>query len=136
MEYSDLPVNEEVDAAVNIYCETIVEYIKAMDPDVDFDVEKEYIANEKHTQRALMADIQSEFGFVTIFPDFKKNAAAAALLNRGLVRAMDIEGFDDDTINKAPLYGKTMPFSVENAEMFAVILTQDLELQHQKLLEE
>ena len=136
MKYSDLPVNEKVNDAVNKYCDTIVEYIKVIDPELEFDVDKEYISDDKHTEKAYMVDIQSEFGFVTIFPDFKKKKAEACLLNRGMIRAMELEGFDDDAISDAPLYGTTMPFSLENAEMFALVLTQDLNLQHQKLLEE
>lgn len=134
MEYSDIPTNEKVDAAVKKYCDTIVSYIKQMDPDVEFEVEQEYILDDEEKQKATLADIQSPYGFVTIFPDFAKNTAKAALFNRGLVMAMELEGFDEDTINSAPAHGTLMPFSIENAETFALVLTQDVGLQHQKLL--
>ena len=107
-----------------------------LDPSLDYDVEKDYAADDQQTQKASIIDIQTPYAFITIFPDFKKGKAMAALLNRGMVMAMEIEGFDDETINNSPLYGTLMPYSLENAEMFAVLLTQDLNLQHQKLLDE
>lgn len=134
MEYSDIPLNKKADAAVKEYCDAIASYIKQMDPEVDFEVDYEYILDDKEKQKATIADIQSPYGFVTIFPDFNENNAKAALFNRGLIMAMELEGFDDDTINSAPSHGTLMPFSLENAETFALVLTQDVGLQHQKLI--
>lgn len=134
MKYADVPLNEKVDAAVREYCDTISSFIKAMDPDVAFEIDYEYILDEEEKQKATLADIQSPYGFVTIFPDFNKNSAKAALFNRGLVMAMELEGFDDDTIDSAPAHSDLLPFTIENAETFAVVLTSDLGLQHQKLL--
>jgi len=134
MESDALPVNEIVNNAVVNYCDTIVQYIKAINPDVEYDLEYDQISNEEETQQSSIADIQTEYGFVTIFPDFKENTANAALLNRGMIRAMELEGFDDDTINEAPVYGSLMPFSPENAELMALVLTNDFDLQHQKLI--
>jgi hypothetical protein len=136
MDYSSLPTNEKVDDAVVKYCDTIVAYMLGLDPTLEYDVDKDYAADDKKTQKASIIDIQSPYGFITVFPDFSKKRAVAALLNRGMIRAMEIEGFDDDVINSSPVYGTLMPFTTENAEMFAVILTRDLELQHQKLLDE
>ncbi len=134
MESDALPVNEIVNNAVVKYCDTIVQYIKAINPDIDYDLDYDQISNEEETQQSSIADIQTEYGFVTIFPDFKENTANAALLNRGMIRAMELEGFDDDTINDAPVYGSLMPFNPENAELMALVLTNDFDLQHQKLI--
>jgi hypothetical protein len=134
MSNSFLPVNKDVDCAVRKYCETIIEYMKAIDPDVDFELDYDEASDEDETHKASIADIQTEYGFVTIFPDFNKNTARAAILNRGMIQAMELEGFDDDTINNSPVYGTLMPFTVENAELFAIMLTNDLDLQHQKLI--
>ena len=136
MDYSDLPINEKVDNAVVKYCDTIVQYMLALDPDIEYDIDKDFAADDENKQKASIIDIQSEYGLITIFPDFKKTSAVAALVNRGLILAMEIEGFDDDTINEASVYGTLMPFKQEHAETFALILTQDLNLQHQKLLQE
>lgn len=135
MEYSELPINEKVDNAVVKYCDTIVQYMLALNPEIDYEVDKDYAGDEGLTQKASIIDIQSPHAFITIFPDFDKKNCKAALLNRGLIRAMEIEGFDDDAINESPVYGTLMPYTQENAEMFALLLTQDMELQHQKLLD-
>lgn len=135
MDTLPLPINEEADAAVNEYSNAIIEFVKAMEPDMELDVHKDYVANDTLTVKASTIDISSEFAFITVFPDFKKNAAVASLLNRGMIRAMEIEGFDDDTINNAPVYCATKPYKTEHAEMFALLLTHDFNLQHQKLLD-
>ena len=129
-----LPLNIKVDSAVKEYADTIVKYITSMYPGIDYEVDNEIICNEAETERANIIDIQTEYAFVTIFPDFSLEGAKASLLNRGLIRAMELEGFDDDSISESPVYGDLMPFSIENAEMFAIMLTHDLGLQHQKNL--
>lgn len=129
-----LPTNEEVNSAVKQYTDAIISYITTIDPDIDYEVDYDEASDDTETVKAAIVDIQTEYGFVTIFPDFNKQGAKAALLNRGMIRAMELEGFDDDEINNSPVYGKLMPFSVENAEMFAIILTNDVGLQHQKNL--
>jgi hypothetical protein len=127
-----LPTNEEVNSAVKEYTDAILGYITTIDPDIDYEVDYDEAADDKEETKAAIIDIQTEYGFLTIFPDFNKKGAMAALLNRGMIGAMELEGFDDDTINNAPVYTELMPFSVENAEMFAIILTNDMGLQHQK----
>lgn len=133
-DYDTLPVNTKIDDAVEQYTDTIVKYITTIDPGIDYIVERDIAVNEDETVKASIVDIQTEYAFITIFPDFSSDSAKAAILNRGLVGAMELEGFDDESINNAPVYGSLMPFSVENAEMYAIILTHDLGLQHQKNL--
>lgn len=129
-----LPTNEAADLSVKQYTEAIVSYVKEIYPEVEVIFDYDEIINEAETHKASMADIQTEHGFVTVFPDFNKNSARAAILNRGLISALELEGFGDDEINNAPVYGSLMPFSLENAEIFALILTNDFGLQHQKNL--
>ena len=127
-----LPTNEKVNAAVKEYTDAILGYITTIDPDIDYEVDYDEASDDKEETKAAIVDIQTEYGFLTIFPDFNKQGAMAALLNRGMIGAMELEGFDDDTINNAPVYSELMPFSIENAEMFAIMLTNDVGLQHQK----
>jgi hypothetical protein len=132
MDSSLLPTNEKVNAAVKEYTDAIISYITTIDPDIDYEVDYDEVSDDTETVKAAIVDIQTEYGFVTIFPDFNKNSSKAAVLNRGMIGAMELEGFDDETINNSPVYGTLMPFSIENAEMFAIMLTYDLGLQHQK----
>jgi hypothetical protein len=97
-------------------------------------VEYNETTNTTNTQKSSILDIHTEYGFVTIFPDFVHDSAKASLLNRGMIRAMELEDFDEDEINDAPVYGTLMPFSIENAKLFAIVLTRDMGLQHQKNL--
>jgi hypothetical protein len=129
-----LPVNTKICDAVDEYVDTIIKYITVMYPDIEYEVDREVACDRDKTSRSNIVDIQTEYAFVTIFPDFSINEAKAALLNRGLIRAMELEGFDEESIDESPVYGDLMPFSIENAEMFAIILTHDLGLQHQKNL--
>lgn len=129
-----LPINEAADLSVKQYTDAIVSYVKEMHPTVEVVFDYDEILNQAQTEKASITDIQTKYGFVTVFPDFNKNSAKAAMLNRGLISALELEGFDDEHINNAPIYGTLMPFSVENAEIFALILTNDFGLQHQKNL--
>jgi hypothetical protein len=134
MEPSYAPINEKVDAAVKQYTNAIIEHITTINPDIDYDLDYDETTNSANTQKSSIANIHTERGFVTIFPDFIHESAKASLLNRGMISAMELEGFDEDQINDAPIYGTLMPFSIENAKIFAIVLTRDMGLQHQKNL--
>jgi len=134
MEPSYAPINEKVDAAVKQYTNAIIEHITTINLDIDYDLDYDETTNSANTQKSSIANIHTERGFVTIFPDFMQESAKASLLNRGMIRSMELEGFDEDQINDAPIYGTLMPFSIENAKIFAIILTRDMGLQHQKNL--
>ena len=129
-----LPPDEQVEEAVKQYADAIVTYISTISPDIEVEVDYNPLPNEDETLRASACDIQTEYGFVTIFPNFKNRGASAALLNLGMIRSMELEGFDNDTINNAPIYGKLMPYTQANVDIFAKILSEDLGLQHQKML--
>lgn len=132
MDPSFLPLNEKVDSAVKKYAETILEYVKTLDSEIEVVVDEELTSNEGDTCSASIIDIQTEIGLITIFPDFKSNSAKAAMLNKGLMSAMILEGFDEDEINNAPVYSGLLSFSIDNAEIFAILLTEDMDIQHQK----
>lgn len=132
MDPSELPLNEKVDSAVKKYAEAIVEYVKTLRPEMEVIVEEELTCDEGDTCSASIIDIQTEMALITIFPDFRQQSAKAAMLNKGLISAMSLEGFDDNEISNAPVYSGLLPFSIDNAEIFAILLTEDMEIQHQK----
>lgn len=128
--------NEKVDRAVKDYADTIINTIKNLYPTLPLVSECDDASSEDGKYYASICDIQTEYGFITIFPDFNKESAKAAILNRGLIRAMDIEGFSEEEINDAKVYGDLMPFNLESIDMILLVLTEDLGLQHQKNLDD
>jgi 2',3'-cyclic-nucleotide 2'-phosphodiesterase (5'-nucleotidase family) len=135
MKYEPAPTNEKICAAVRQYVDSILDALEEKSVNYnDIEVSYDYASNKDETQSAIVCDIQTEFGFVTVFPDFKEENAKASLFNIGMVRSMELEGFDDDIINNAPAYGTLMPYSEANVDIFAKILSEDLGLQHQKML--
>lgn len=124
--------HEKIDKAVKDYADAIVSSVVKANPDIAMAHECEETTSEGGEYFASICDIQTETGYVTIFPDFAKESAKAAILNRGLIRAMELEGFDDDTINDAPVYGALLPMTKSNIKMLTLILTKDVGLQHQK----
>lgn len=134
MDPSSLPLNEKVDSAVKNYADVILEYAKKLNPTIEVEMVDDLTTDQENTCSASIIDIQSEYAMITIFPDFNKQSALASMLNKGLIISMDLEGFDDETISNSPIYSGLLPFSVDNAEIFAILLTEDLEIQHQKNL--
>lgn len=134
MDPSSLPLNEKVDSAVKNYADVILEYAKKLNPTIEVEMVDDLTTDQDNTCSASIIDIQSEYAMITIFPDFNKQSALASMLNKGLIISMDLEGFDDETISNSPIYSGLLPFSVDNAEIFAILLTEDLEIQHQKNL--
>lgn len=132
MDPSSLPLNEKVDLAVKRYAEVIVEYVKNLRPEIEVIVDEELAYDEAKTCSAAIIDIQTEIALITIFPDFKQQAAKAAMLNKGMVSAMELEGFEEEEISNAPVYSGLLPFNIDNAEIFAILLTEDMNIQHQK----
>jgi hypothetical protein len=127
-------LDKVTDDAVKEYADAIVEAIVSLNPEIAIVSECEDVNSEDEKYHASMCDIQTEMGFVTIFPDFKNKAAKAAILNRGMVSAMQIEGFEDEDINNAPVYSDLLPLSIESLDVITLLLTEDLDLQHQKNL--
>lgn len=135
MKYEPVPTNEKICAAVRQYVDSILDALEEKSVNYnDIEVSYDYANNRDETQTAIVCDIQTKYGFVTVFPDFREENAKASLFNIGMIRSMELEGFDDDTINNAPAYGKLMPYAQANVDIFAKILSEDLGLQHQKLI--
>jgi hypothetical protein len=128
--------HQKIDVVVKEYMDAIMAGVKSIAPDIAVVSDCETTSSGDGKFEASICDVQTEFGFVTIFPDFNKETAKAAILNRGLVRAMDLEGFDEKEINKAKVYGDLMPFTQESIDMLVLVLTEDLGLQHQKNLDD
>lgn len=125
-------LHEKIDKAVKDYADALVAAVVKAKPDIAMAHECEETTSEDGKYHASICDIQTEMGYVTIFPDFAKESAKAAILNRGMIRAMEIEGFDDETINNAPVYGALLPMTKANIKILTLILTKDVGLQHQK----
>jgi hypothetical protein len=124
--------HEKIDSAVKDFADTLVAAVLKINPDIAMAYECEDTTSEDGKYHASICDIQTETGCVTIFPDFAKESAKAAILNRGLILAMELEGFDEDTINDSPVYGTLLSKTKQNVKTLALILTKDLGLQHQK----
>lgn len=94
----------------------------------ELDVNYDLLANSSETLWASSATIVSEFGVAVVFPDFKHKTAKATVLNVGLVNAMQMEGFDEEYINKeGQVYGNLLDKNRENVEMFSYYLTHKLD---------
>lgn len=132
MDPSILPLNEKIDASVRNYAERIAHYVKEFNPDVIVDLDFDDSTNTELTERATTASIQTEFGLVSVFPNFRSGGSSAAILNRGLVNAMVAEGFTEEEINDAVIYSSLLEYNESNAELLGAVLAKDMGFQHQK----
>lgn len=121
-------INEKVDALVKAYTDEIVEIIREH-KGFDFDITVEYheALNSNETEKAFVSTIITDFGMVSVFPDFKTTNSQAAVLRVGTVTAMQKEGFDDDYIfSEGAVYGTLLPYTKENAELFGTYLSMKI----------
>lgn len=131
-DYTYLPVNEKTDLAVRGYAEKIVEAAGKLNSAVYIDVTFDDAMNAAETERAPMGALQGEHGVVLIWPDFINSGAVATVYNRGRVQSMQLEGFEEDEIDKAVIVGKMLTPTDEHIKVLAYFLTRDLGLQAQK----
>jgi hypothetical protein len=131
---SELPRNKKIDAAVLTYVDQMLLCAEQFNKNLVVEVEYEDMNNRLGTECALAASVRSDHAFVSVFPNFTDDTAAASLLNRGLVSQMLLEGFSKDEIidSDLPLMGSFVNYSTKNAEMFGAALAKDMGLQHQK----
>ena len=129
-----LPLNDNVDNAVKEFAECITQYARKSNPAADVVVDYDDATKADGTERASIATIFSNYGVVTVFPDFKYNTATATIMNRGMVQAMMAEDFSDAEIGAEKIYSAPVSYTDENAQMLAAFLTVDMGLQHQKRL--
>lgn len=134
MHFSDqsVPLNETVDTAVRKFSKDILSVAKELDGSVDVEIDYEDELRADHKERACSALIQSKFGAIIIFPDFVNQSTKASIINRGLIRAMEAEGFGDEEINNAVIYGNLLDNVEDNLHILGLFLTRDLGLQYQK----
>ncbi len=130
-----IPLNKTVDAAVRKFAEDIVCSAKSFNPDIEVVLEYDGELRIDHKERSHSATIQSIFGVVSVFPDFAEQSAKAATVNRGLIYAMTAEGFSDEEIDAAVIYGKLVASSKEALDGFGLFLTKDFGIQAQKGVE-
>lgn len=121
--------NEKVIKAVESYAETIINAIKEQQFECDYDLDYAEAFNDTNTEEARSALITTSIGVVIVVPDFKKKTAQACTLNLGEMRRMQLEGFDEQFIEReGKIYGQLLPFTVTNAEVLAYYLTHKLNL--------
>ena len=121
--------NEKVIKAVEQYTEAIVNAIKEYQYDFDYDLDYAEAFNDTNTEEARSALITTSIGVVVVVPDFKKKGAKACVLNLGEMRRMEMEGFTEEFINDhGKIYGKLMPYTESNAEVFAYYLTHKIDV--------
>ena len=122
-----MKTNAKVTEAVVQYADEIVNSVKQTRYDIELELDYMESVSADGKQGATQAIITSELGIVVVFPDFKKKSASAATLNVGLMRAMEKEGYDQETIEKqGQIYSKLLPYSPVNAELLAYYLTHKI----------
>lgn len=123
--------NEKLTKAVEEYAEAIVNAIKEHQFDFDVDLDYAEAYDNNNTQESRSAMITTALGVVVVLPDFTKKTASAkaCILKLGEMRRMEMEGFDENFIEKeGHIYGTLMPYSVTNAEVFAYYLTHKIDV--------
>jgi hypothetical protein len=127
---SNVPKNitETVDEAVRDYAFKIVEKAREYtdyNGEIDVDFNPCQSADGKHN--VSQATITSEIGVVVVFPNFFKKNATACIVNLGLINAMQMEGFDEEYIEKdGKIYGTLIPQTANSVEIFAHYLTHKI----------
>ena len=121
--------NEKVTKAVEVYTETIVNSIKEQSFETEVDIDYAEAFNETNTEESRSAIVTTMLGAVVVLPDFKKKSACATVINLGEMRRMQMEGFEEEFIEKeGKIYGKLLPFTESNAEVFAYYLTHKIDV--------
>jgi len=121
--------NEKLTKDVEAYAEAIVAAVKEQKFDWEVDLDYAQAFNENNTEESRSALITTQLGVVIVFPDFKnKKGARACILNLGLMRNMELEGFDEAFIEKnGKIYGEMLLFTESNAEVFAYYLSHKID---------
>ena len=120
--------DEKVTKAVEAYAEAIIAAVKEHKFDIDIDLDYAQAFNEDNTVETRSALISTPIGTVVVFPNFKGKTAKAAIVNLGEMRRMEMEGFTEQFINDhGKIYGKLIPHTESNAEVFAYYLTHKID---------
>jgi hypothetical protein len=94
------PIHESVEKAVRDYTDRIVQAVKVENPLIEVDVDLDACLNTSETHQANSALITTEFGMVTVFPDFNLGSARAAVVCLGAINQMAKEGFSEEQIEE------------------------------------
>lgn len=118
---------EEIDEQVNKFTKEICEWIYDRFPDKPIEVDEELITNASGTQKARRMSLRTDLGLVIIMPNFaeKKNPTASAMvINLGIARAMHLEGFDAEFIEReGRIYSNPIPYKPSTVEVLGYYLT-------------
>lgn len=123
--FNEEQVCKHTDNAVKAYVADIIAAATSFeDYSGELDVGYHSCFNTAKTRHASTATITSELGVVVVMPDFRRRSARAAVLNLGVINAMQKEGFDEEYIErKGDIYGNLLAKSTQAAEMFGYYLT-------------
>lgn len=125
-EVADKEYDDRTDSAVKAFAADIVTAAKESNFDLDIDVDFSLCFDTREIKWANSAVITSELGIVIVFPNFKKQSAAAAIVNMGKINAMEKEGFSEEEIDQAPIYGTLLPKSSSHAKDFGYYLSNKI----------
>jgi len=130
--YSDIPINEEINNAVKKFAEDIINCVKINDNLIEIYVS--YVEAQKidNSEKSIKSIISTKYGLIHILPDFKNGCARASIINRGLIYAMELEGYTKEEIKEAEVYGTPFEHEHDKIEIIGRYLTSDLGIQHQR----
>lgn len=130
--YSELPINEKINEDVKKFTTDIVSCVKKKNKKIEVDVVYEEATRADKEEKSIKSIITTKYGVIHVLPDFKNNTARAIILNRGLIYTMELEGYSEEEINEAKIYGEPFENEHNNIETIGWYLTTDLGMQHQK----
>lgn len=80
------------------------------------------------TFESRIAEIESEFGLVNVFPDFVNFTAFAYVVNRGIIHNMHQEGFTREFIEtNGKIYSEKLNFTDANVKTLSYYLTHKIQ---------
>jgi hypothetical protein len=127
--FDDAQVCEKTETAVKKYVAEILAAASAFEKyKGEFDVEYEPCPSATEEKlKSSTAIITSDLGVVIVFPDFKTKSAKAAIVNLGLIKAMQAEGYDKEYIeNEGSIYSTLFPLNKESTHLLGYYLTHKI----------
>lgn len=122
------PVHESVEKAVRDYTDRIIQSIKSENPSIEVDVDLDACLNRDETFQANSTLITTEFGTVTVFPDFLRESARAAVVCLGNINQMVAEGFTEEQIlEEGKIYGQLVLPCEESYSLLGYYLSHKID---------
>jgi hypothetical protein len=126
--------DKKVEQSVRKYAQGIVDAAYEIDPTVYLECEFEQALNTDETREAVICDVVSKFGRVTVFPNFKTGKTMAAMVKLGTVDYMVAEGFTPEQIAaEGKIFSGLLEDTPECIHALGYYLTHDLELYKGKI---